>query len=167
MHFLTIRGQKHIVNISYKYCSQVARMPSVCGLIDGSHVLITPPTEDEESFINRHHTHSLNILVVCGPDLKIYYVNSRAPGRWHDSRVINSFWQQYLIHWNYLFQKLFKPNMLNIIEIMTWKLYFTVNIDCQVDLTGFSIFDLVVLTKMSVGFKNNFSHRQPFCCKMW
>ena len=66
---------------------QVAGMPSVCGLIDGSHILITPPAADEDSFINRHHDHSLNILVVCGPDLRIYYVNSRAPGRWHDSRV--------------------------------------------------------------------------------
>ena len=66
---------------------KVARMPSVCGLIDGTHVLITPPTDDEDSFINRHQEHSLNVLAVCGPDLKIYYVNSRAPGRWHDSRV--------------------------------------------------------------------------------
>ena len=62
-------------------------MPSVCGLIDGSHILITAPSNDEMSFVNRHQMHSLNVLVVCGPDLRVYYVNSRSPGRWHDARV--------------------------------------------------------------------------------
>ena len=66
---------------------EIAKMPSVCGCIDGSHVPVIPPKEDESACVNRHHVHSLNVMAVCGPDLKIYYANSRAGGRWHDSRV--------------------------------------------------------------------------------
>jgi len=65
----------------------IAKMPSVCGCIDGTHVPVLPPKEDEAACVNRHHFHSLNVMAVCGPDLKIFYANSRAGGRWHDSRV--------------------------------------------------------------------------------
>ena len=67
---------------------EVARMPSVCGCVDGSHIPIIPPHNDEASYVNRHQQHSINAMVVCGPDLSIYYVYARAPGRWHDSHVI-------------------------------------------------------------------------------
>ncbi len=66
----------------------IAKMPSVCGCIDGSHVPVLPPKADEAACVNRHHFHSLNVMAVSGPDLKVYYVNSRAGGHWHDSRVI-------------------------------------------------------------------------------
>ena len=65
----------------------IAQMPSVCGCLDGTHVAVLPPKEDEASCVNRHHFHSLNVMAVCGPDLNIFYANSRAGGRWHDSRV--------------------------------------------------------------------------------
>lgn len=64
-----------------------AGFPAVAGCLDGTHVLVSPPNNIEDGFINRHHTHSLNVLGVCGPDLRFYYMNSSAPGRWHDSRV--------------------------------------------------------------------------------
>ena len=65
----------------------MAGFPAVAGCLDGTHVTVSPPKDDEEGFVNRHHQHSLNVLGVCGPNLKFYYVNSSAPGRWHDSRV--------------------------------------------------------------------------------
>ena len=42
----------------------IARMPSVCGCVDGTHVQVNPPSADEVSFVNRHHTHSLNVMAV-------------------------------------------------------------------------------------------------------
>ena len=82
---------------------EVARMPSVCGCVDGSHIPIIPPHNDEASYVNRHHQHSINALAVCGPDLKVYYVFSRAPGRWHDSHVnldtFNEFFVNYKLVW--------------------------------------------------------------------
>jgi hypothetical protein len=75
-------------------CSNLARQfqdlggfPCVCGTVDGTHIPVIPPKADEESFINRHHSHSLNAVMVSGPNLMIYYANCRAPGRWHDSHV--------------------------------------------------------------------------------
>lgn len=66
----------------------MASMPSVCGCVDGSHFLVTPEKDDEASFVNRHHSHSINAVVCCGPDLTVYYANCSAPGAWHDSHVL-------------------------------------------------------------------------------
>ena len=65
----------------------VAGIPFVIGAVDGTHVGVFPPKEHEAAFINRHHEHSLNAVMVCGPDMVFYNANSNAPGRWHDSRV--------------------------------------------------------------------------------
>ena len=40
--------------------------------------------------MNRHHATSLNVMAVAGPDLKFFYANIHAPGRWHDSRVMRT-----------------------------------------------------------------------------
>ena len=66
---------------------KVAKMPSVCGAVDGTHISVHPPKAEESAFVNRKQTYSLNTMAVCGPDLKIFFVSSKAPGRWHDSRV--------------------------------------------------------------------------------
>lgn len=60
---------------------EMGGFPAVCGCLDGTHVKVSPPLEDEQSFINRHHTYSLNVLAVAGPDLAFYYVNSNFPGK--------------------------------------------------------------------------------------
>ena len=65
----------------------IGGMPSVCGCLDGTHVLISPPKQIEEGYVNRHHSHSINSAVVCGPDLRVYFCSSKSPGRWHDSKV--------------------------------------------------------------------------------
>ena len=68
----------------------LAGFPAVAGALDSTHVLITPPKDDEVSFVNRHHTHSLNVLGVAGPDHQFLYVNANFGGRSHDSRVLRS-----------------------------------------------------------------------------
>ncbi len=77
-------------------CSRLAQkfldlggFPSVCGCIDGSHIPVTPPKADKDSYVNQHHQHSLNSVMVAGPDMMFYYANCRSPGRWHDSHVSN------------------------------------------------------------------------------
>lgn len=42
-----------------------ARFPNVIGCIDGTHVKIIAPHEDEQSFINRKGFHSINVQGVC------------------------------------------------------------------------------------------------------
>lgn len=61
--------------------------PMVCGAVDGSIVNILAPRMYEEQFVDRHGKHSLNCMMVSGPD---YAVNARFPGSVHDARVLRS-----------------------------------------------------------------------------
>jgi hypothetical protein len=64
--------------------------PSVCGLIDGTLVNIDRPSVDEDKYVDRHGNHSLNCMMVSGPDHMFYYATSRWPGSAHDSRVLRA-----------------------------------------------------------------------------
>ena len=68
--------------------------------IAGFPVLVNPPSGDEDAYINRHHTKSLNAAMVSGPDYKIYFCSRRCPGRWHDSRVLkeSTLWDAFEEH---------------------------------------------------------------------
>ena len=81
-----LRWPENVQNVAQQFF-EIGGMPSVCGCVDGTHVLVKPPQEEENSFVNRHHSHSINAVMCCGPDLKIYYANAKAPGSWHDSHV--------------------------------------------------------------------------------
>ena len=66
----------------------IANFPCVAGALDGCHVVITPPANDEGCYVNRHHSKSINMLAVCGPDLSFFYVDTNNPGSCHDGHVI-------------------------------------------------------------------------------
>jgi hypothetical protein len=104
---------QHLANKFYL----VSGMPS-CGLIDGSHILITPPADDEDAFINWQLGHCFNVCVVCGPNLKIYHTNYRAPGRWHDSRVR-------IILNVVILERQYKKNLLITLPYFVGFLYYT------------------------------------------
>ena len=72
----------------------IAGFPCVAGFVDGTHVQVNPPRNDEDPYVNCHHFKSLNVAMVSGSDYTIYFYSSRCPGRWHDSRVIkeSSLW---------------------------------------------------------------------------
>ncbi len=76
---------------------ELGGFPKVAGCMDGCHVLIQPPKEDESSYVNRHHQKSINVLAVCGPDCYFYYVNANNPGCCHDANVVrkSSLWTQF------------------------------------------------------------------------
>lgn len=69
---------------------RIAGFPSVAGCIDGTLIKLDAPTINEQQFVDRHGNHSLNAMMVCGPDYSFYYVNSRWPGSVHDSRVLRT-----------------------------------------------------------------------------
>ncbi len=73
----------------------IANMPSCIGAVDGTHVKVQPPALDEASYLNRHHTHSLNVLILSSASHNISFVSSKCPGSWHDSRVLrmSSLWE--------------------------------------------------------------------------
>lgn len=45
------------------YC--LGGFPNVIGCIDGTHIRIQAPTEDEKSYVNRKSYHSINVMAVC------------------------------------------------------------------------------------------------------
>jgi hypothetical protein len=67
---------------------EIGGFPSTAGVIDGCHINISPPKKDKLSFLNHHHSTSINVLAVAGPDLSFYFVDASAPGRSHDSKVL-------------------------------------------------------------------------------
>uniref|UniRef100_A0A915KYU7 Putative nuclease HARBI1 n=1 Tax=Romanomermis culicivorax TaxID=13658 RepID=A0A915KYU7_ROMCU len=65
-------------------------LPSVVGCVDGTHIPIRAPTANEDQFVNCHGDHSLNCMMVAGPNYKFYYVSARWPGFVHDARVLRN-----------------------------------------------------------------------------
>ncbi|XP_071487649.1 putative nuclease HARBI1 [Diadema antillarum] len=65
-----------------------AGFPGVVGLIDGTHIKIQAPHENEDQFVNRKNYHSINVQIVCDPDSKILHLNAAWPGSTHDARIL-------------------------------------------------------------------------------
>nr|XP_013189671.1 unnamed protein product [Amyelois transitella] len=65
------------------------RIPGIIGCIDGTHVAIVRPAENEERYFNRKHFHSRNVLIICDADLNILSVDAAFGGASHDSFIWN------------------------------------------------------------------------------
>jgi len=91
-----IRWPENADSLSQEFY-ECSRFPSVAGCLDGSHILVRPPKNDEASFLNRHHQHSINLLGVCGPKFQFFYLNANNGGRRHDSKVLrtSSLWNKF------------------------------------------------------------------------
>ncbi|KAJ8894577.1 hypothetical protein PR048_007240 [Dryococelus australis] len=66
--------------------------PGVIGSIDCTHVAVFPPLSNnpdlpENISLNRKGTHSKNLQLIYGPDLKICNVNARCGGSTHDAFI--------------------------------------------------------------------------------
>jgi hypothetical protein len=67
----------------------IAGFPRVIGAIDGSHIPIKAPTEDEEIYVNRKKFHSINIQVVCDAQRVIINYDVKYPGSTHAAFIWN------------------------------------------------------------------------------
>jgi hypothetical protein len=85
----TVQWPTNTENIALDFLKK-GGFPSVAGAADGIVVNIDRPNNNEEAFIDRHGDHSINSLMVAGPDYMFYYVSSRWPGSVHDSRVLRN-----------------------------------------------------------------------------
>jgi hypothetical protein len=66
----------------------LAHFPKVIGVIDGTHIKIKAPHDNEEAYVNRKGFHSINVQVVFDAFDKITDVVARWPGSTHDSRIL-------------------------------------------------------------------------------
>ncbi|XP_036334989.1 putative nuclease HARBI1 [Rhagoletis pomonella] len=57
------------------------------GAIDCTHVAILAPKNNESNYVNHHGYHSMNVQMICDPNLKILNVNAKFPGARHDSFI--------------------------------------------------------------------------------
>ena len=62
-------------------------LPDVLGCVDGTHVYIKAPSENEHLYVNRHQRHSLNVQAVCDSDMLFTSVVAKFPGACHDAFV--------------------------------------------------------------------------------
>ena len=84
-----ITWPENIMNVVEQFHG-IAGFPQVIGCVDGTLIKIDRPTENEANFVDRFGNHSLNCMVVCGPDCSFYYVSARWPGSVNDARVLRN-----------------------------------------------------------------------------
>lgn len=65
----------------------IARVPNVLGVLDGTHVPIISPAENEPAFVNRKQYHSINCQVIAAKNYKIFDIVAKWPGSTHDSFI--------------------------------------------------------------------------------
>ncbi|XP_061193784.1 putative nuclease HARBI1 [Saccostrea echinata] len=68
---------------------KLAGFPGVIGCIDGTHVRIQGPSENEPAFVNRKGYHSINVQAICDNAGKFTNIVARWPGSTHDSHIFN------------------------------------------------------------------------------
>ena len=63
--------------------SNLAQFPGVIGAIDGCHIPISAPDYCQNDYLDRNHTHSVNLMAVCDANKKITYCFAGYPGSVH------------------------------------------------------------------------------------
>ena len=67
---------------------QFAGFPGVIGCIDGTHIPIVAPHDDEFAYVNRKKFHSINVQAICDANLVFMDVVAKWPGSNHDSFIL-------------------------------------------------------------------------------
>lgn len=67
---------------------QIAGFPHVKGVVDGTLIHIDAPSTDEPAYVGRDNKHSINAVIVSGPQNQILFVSAKSPGSFHDSRAL-------------------------------------------------------------------------------
>lgn len=79
----------HTLQVHKRAFMDIAGFPGVVGVIDGTHVRIIAPSEDEAVFVNRMRFHSINVQLVFNADYKILDIVAKRPGSTHDARTLS------------------------------------------------------------------------------
>ncbi|KAK9711372.1 DDE superfamily endonuclease [Popillia japonica] len=92
--FVVMRSQyvfwKKTVHEFEGITAQFKKYPGICGVIDGYHIKLKVSEEDHDSYIDRYHQHSVNLMAVCTKSKLLTYIFVGFPGSAHDSRVFKN-----------------------------------------------------------------------------
>lgn len=80
------RTQDEKLKIKQKFMEKT-NFPGIIGAVDGTHVHILTPRDEEWNYYNRKGFHSINAQVTCDYELNILGINARYPGATHDSAI--------------------------------------------------------------------------------
>jgi len=69
---------------------KMAQFPGLIGAADGCHVPILAPDYCQNDYLDRNHTHSVNLMAICGSSKKFTYCFACYPGSVHDQRVFSN-----------------------------------------------------------------------------
>lgn len=84
---LFVRWPTNCQHIDERF-EQKAGFPHVKGIIDGTLIHIDAPSEEEPAFVSRDNRHSINVVVVSGPNHEFFFISAKSPGSFHDSRCL-------------------------------------------------------------------------------
>ncbi|XP_062849564.1 putative nuclease HARBI1 [Trichomycterus rosablanca] len=87
-NFVVFPGHKPIMNIKEEF-HRIAGFPRVIGCMDGTHIPIKAPAENEEDYVNRKSFHSINIQIICDATNIITNVEAKWPGSVHDAGIFH------------------------------------------------------------------------------
>jgi hypothetical protein len=85
-HFITWPTAEEVPLIAHNF-QQIDGFPGVIGAMDGTHIEIVTPSENQKDYNNRKMRHSLILLAVCLPNRAFSYTYAGFPGSANDSRV--------------------------------------------------------------------------------
>ena len=96
-NYINFSNEPNFVRILKASFYEIAGMPNVIGLIDGTMIPIKAPNLDEFTYVCRKGYHALNVQIVCGPSMEILDVVSKYAGSAHDSFVWGNCGLQHLL----------------------------------------------------------------------
>ena len=67
---------------------EYAGFPGVVGIIDCTHIKIEAPSENEDAYVNRRGSHSINVQCVTDDKYKFISVSAKWPGGKHDMGIL-------------------------------------------------------------------------------
>ncbi|XDV32124.1 hypothetical protein PO909_003013 [Leuciscus waleckii] len=84
--FVLFPGNKPVRAIKEEF-NRITGFPNVVGCIDGTHIPIIAPSENEADYVNRRSIHSINVQIICDAAHIITNMEAKWPCSVHDSRM--------------------------------------------------------------------------------
>lgn len=86
-HYICFPSTQEDLNQVKEGFFEIASFPNVIGTVDGTHVGIKAPSDNEHVYINRKGQHSINVQVVANHNLKFCDLVVKWPGSTHDAFI--------------------------------------------------------------------------------